>query len=167
MVAVMIVSDAVRKLVALSLLVMAASACSPKERVFESVVQLVRRSDVDVDDKGVVTQVDLEFEWDPCPGDQFQVVRGGTEFAACMSKYETGTYLPVNVKQWWDGRGYYRWDVTRVGDCERTIEPDTEGSYEKSQECENVTSFGEQVGFSCRRRPEKRLLQICPWMARH
>jgi hypothetical protein len=163
----MIVSLAVRRLVALPLLVLGIAACSPKERTFESVCQLVRRTDVDVDEKGAVTQVDLELEWDPCPGDQFQVVRGGMDFAACMAKYETGTYLPVRVKQWWDERGYYRWDLTRVGDCERTPEPESEGSYEKSQECEEVKAFDQSIGFLCRRRPEKKLIRICPWMARN
>jgi hypothetical protein len=156
-----------RKVVPLGLLAFTLSACAPKARSFESVCQIVRRSDVDVDDAGTVTQIELELEWDPCPGDQFQVVRGGKDFAACTARYPVGTYVPVRVKQWWDDRGYYRWDLTRVGDCERTPEPESEGSYEKSQECEDVTSFGRPVGFLCRRRPEKRLLQICPWMARN
>jgi hypothetical protein len=155
-----------RNVVPFGLLAFTLSACAPKERSFESVCQIVRRSDVDVDDAGTVTQIELELEWDPCPGDQFQVVRGGTDFAACMAKYPVRTYVPVRVKKWWDDRGYYRWDLTRVGDCERTPEPESEGSYEKSQECEDVASFGQPVGFFCRRRPEKRLLQICPWMAR-
>ena len=74
----------------------AVSGCKPREEKYESVCQLIRRDIVTEDEKGP-TLVDVEFEWDPCPGDQFQVVRGGREFAACMEKYKIGDLLPVQV----------------------------------------------------------------------
>jgi len=141
-------------------------ACGKHERRFESTCQIVRRDVVETDEKGDPEILDVELEWDPCPGDQFQVVRGGKAFAKCMQQYEVGKLVPVLVKHWWDDRGYYDWDVYKVGSCERDIEIDAEGSYEKSQECSDESAYGRAIGFSCSRRPFKGLVSTCPWMAR-
>lgn len=155
-----------KHLVLTTALASALVACGHPEHRFESTCQLVRRDVVETDDKGETQVIDIELEWDPCPGDQFQVVRGGKEFAACMEQYEVGKLLPVLVKHWWDNRGYYVWDVYQVGQCKREIEPDSEGSYEKSQECSDVQMYGHGTGFTCSRRPFKDLVATCPWMAR-
>ncbi len=144
----------------------AVSACSESERRFESVCQIVRRDVVERDARGNAAIIDLELEWDPCPGAPCQVVCGGTAFAACMQQYQVGALLPVLVKQWWDERGYYTWDVYKVGACTRPIELHAEGSYEKSQDCRDKIAYGKYSGFTCNRRPFKELLAICPWMAR-
>lgn len=149
-----------------ALLLLLTLGCRREERHFESVCQIVRSDVVDVDAQGRTSLVDVELEWDPCPGDQFQVVRGGHDFAACMQRYEPGQRVPVLVKQWWDDRGYYTWDVYQVGECKRTIEPNAEGSYEKSQECHDLSMHGRGTGFFCSRRPFAELLAVCPWMAR-
>ena len=142
-------------------------AChSRHETKYESVCQLIRRDVVEADNKGNAELVDVELEWDPCPGDQFQVVRGGKDFAACMARYNLGDMLPVRVTHWWDNRGYYRWDVYQIGDCKRKSEPEAEGSYEKSQECIDVANYGQKSGFDCSRRPFRKLVSVCPWMAR-
>jgi len=146
--------------------VLGATGCSPKEERFESVLQLITRTDVEKSDKGEVELADFEFEWDPCPGDQLQVVRGGAAFAKCMEKYEKGDYVPVRVKHFWDPHGFYTWDVEKVGDCDRDIESASEGSFEKSQECTEHKMYGRESGFDCSRRPFKKLVSICPWMAR-
>ena len=140
-------------------------SCAPKEERYESVVQVVSRTVVEVED-GKPSQVDFELEWDPCPGDQFQVIRGNKEFAECTTKYKSGTYVPVIVKHFWDPRGYYRWDIEKMGECDRPIEPQSPGSYEKGQACTEVTQFGHKSGFSCSRKPFKALVSRCPWMAR-
>ena len=143
------------------------TACGKKTELFESVVQVVRMDSVEENEKGETTVLDVELEWDPCPGDQFQVVRGGATFAKCMQEHDgVGSVLPVLVKHWWDNRGYYTWDVYKIGDCTREIEADSEGSYEKSQECSDSTMYGQNTGFECSRRPFKRLVSVCPWMAR-
>ena len=111
--------------------------------------------------------MDLELEWDPCPGDQFQTVRGGAEFAECMAHYEVGDALPVVVRHWWDSQGFYVWDLESVGGCARAIEPDSEGSFEKSQECHDVIAHGVVVGFECSRLPFQELVAVCPWMERN
>ena len=136
----------------LAALAFSALACGERLERFESVCQIVRRDEVELNDKGETESVDIEFEWDACPGDQFQVVRGGKEFAACMQKYDVGKRAPVFIKHWWDERGYFDWDVYMIGDCIRFIEESSEGSYEKAQECEDEDMYGKVTGFSCRRR---------------
>ena len=160
-------SAATSSLALLALLALGAGGCSHRDERFESVLQLVNRTDVEHNAKGEVDQADFEFEWDPCPGDQFQVVRGGRDFAKCMEKYEKGDYVSVEVKHYWDPHGFYKWDVEKVGDCRRDIEEESEGSFEKSQECTEHKMYGRESGFDCSRRPFKRLVGICPWMARH
>jgi hypothetical protein len=142
------------------------SACGERLERFESVCQIVRRDEVEVDDKGETESVDIEFEWDPCAGDQFQVVRGGKEFAACMKKFDVGKRAPVFVKHWWDERGYFAWDVYMIGDCVRYIEESSAGSYEKAQECSDDDMYGKVTGFSCRRRSFETMATTCPWLAR-
>lgn len=147
-------------------LAVCAVACGPREERFESVVQVVRKVVVEKNPDGSVEQVDFELEWDPCPGDQYQVVRGGREFAVCSDKYEVGDYVPVIVKRYWDARGFYRWSVVRLGECSRTSEPGSFGSYEKSAECKDVVNYGRTVGFNCSRKPFRDLVKRCPWMER-
>lgn len=140
-------------------------ACTHGEEHYESVVQVVRRDVVEQADKDT-TEIDFEVEWDACPGDQFQVIRGGKEFADCTQKYEVGDFVPVQVKRFWDVRGYYRWDIEKLGDCSRAIEPSSYGSYEKSAECKDVVNHGRTIGFECSRKPFRDLVRRCPWMAR-
>jgi hypothetical protein len=150
------------------LLASAALLCScHRTEKFESVCQLVRADVVEVDDKGVPQVFDVELEWDPCPGEQFQVVRGGAEFAACMKQHAVGDLLPVEVEHFWTVRGYYQWEVTKIGGCDRPMDLTAEGSYEKSQECNEIIQHGQKVGFTCSRKPFARLVDVCPWMARN
>jgi len=132
----MVISIAVRSLALLLLPLLV--ACAHPDHRYESTLQFIRRHDVDTNDKGEVTQADFMMEWDPCPGDQFQYIRGGHDFAGCMLKHEPGDYLSVRVEQTWDLNGFYRWDVYNVGGCDREIEPRSPGSFEQSQECSDV-----------------------------
>ncbi len=148
------------------LLALALLGCHPSQ-AFESTVQITAVTHVATAENGEVSLVDVEVEWDPCPGDQFQMIRGGNAFAACVAKYPTGTYVPVEVVRFFDAaNGRYRWDIQKLGDCPRTIEPESEGSYEKSQECAPVEAYGHPIGFECSRRPFRNLVATCPWMAR-
>lgn len=133
---------------------------------YVSVVQLIHRDVVEVNEDGSPAQVDLELEWDPCPGDQYQMVRGGSAFAACTAQYKEGDAVPVKVVHFWDPLGFYRWDIEELGECKRDIEPAAPGSYEKSQECSEYKLFGREQGFECSRRPFRDLLRVCPFMAR-
>jgi hypothetical protein len=147
------------------LLLLALASCRTKERHFESVCQLIR-FDVLEAEGNKPTQVELELEWDPCPGDQFQVLRGGPEFAACMSRHRVGDMLSVGVVQKWDPHGFYTWDIERIAECRRDPDAGSEGSYEKSQECHEIKLQGVPYGFRCSKRPEKDLVKVCPWMKR-
>jgi hypothetical protein len=133
---------------------------------YESVVQILHRDVVEQDKEGKITQVDIEVEWDPCPGEQFQMIRGGPEFAACTEKMKVQDYVPVVVLHWWDARGYYRWDIEKLGDCAHRIEDRTPGSYERGQECRDVTHYTRKAGFICSRKPKAALVEKCPWMKR-
>lgn len=149
----------------LAALALAGSGCHREER-FESVVQIIRKEVVDVDAEGKTQVLDMEVEWDPCPGDQFQVIRNGKTFAACAEKYGVGDYVPVVAIHRWDPRGYYTWDISQLGDCPRSMHPGEPGSYEKSAECKDVKMHGNKLGFSCSRKPFRDLVQRCPWTAR-
>jgi hypothetical protein len=140
--------------------------CGKKERIYESVVQLARYDVAEQDDKGNPTLVDAELEWDPCPGDQFETIRGGPEFAACMAKHKVGEMLPVVVKWSWDERGFFRWDVLKVAECDRPPQEGDVASFEKIQECNEIKSHGVVTGFTCNRKPYAELIKICPWMRR-
>lgn len=143
------------------------SACHPTQR-YQSVGQIVQSEVIEADEKGKPLIHEVEFEWDPCPGDQFQVVRGGTEFAECIAKnHKVGDSVYVEVEHYWDSRGFYRWEMTKIGECPRPPQIDAEGSYEKSQECHDVLHHGQKVGFLCNRKPFKGLVSVCPWMARN
>lgn len=146
----------------------ASAACHPSER-FEAVGQLLRSDVIEVDEKDNkrATMLEVEIEWDSCPGDQFQVIRGGADFAACVKqRHENGDYVTLIVVRFWDTRGFYRWEVVKVGECDRPMQVDAEGSYEKSQECEDIIHHGVKVGFTCSRKPFAKLVSVCPWMAR-
>ena len=85
-------------LLTLGAMAIALAGCH-RSKSYESVCQIVRSDAVEKNEKGETTLLDLELEWDPCPGDQFQVVRGGKEFAACMAKHKEGDLVPVRVVQ--------------------------------------------------------------------
>lgn len=150
----------------LPLVLLGLAGCRERERQFESVCQIIQREVVDQDASGKPTQISLELEWDPCPGDQFQVIRGGAEFAACTERYLVGDLVSVGVRQRWDPHGYYTWAIVRVGECRRDPDDGDEGSYEKSQECSDVKLQGMPYGFVCSRKPTGELARVCPWMRR-
>jgi hypothetical protein len=136
------------------------------EHRYESVVQLTGTRVVQKAETGEAELADYDLEWDPCPGDQMQTIRGNGAFATCMARYVPGDYLPAKVVHYWDSRGFWRYDLTEVGGCVHPVEPDAPGAFELSQECTDVQSFGVTTGFSCRRRPEHGLITTCPWMAK-
>ena len=138
----------------------------PKTRRYESAVQMVRKDIVEKDANGATLQVDYEVEWDACPGDQFQVIRGSKAFAECTDKYGVGDTVPVYVTHFWDERGFYRWDIERMGDCWRAIEPDSPGSYEKGQECKRRAEPRLQDRVHVQPEAVPPLVKRCPWMAR-
>jgi hypothetical protein len=134
-----------------------------RERHFEAVCQVIRRTVVERTPDGRPLLLDVELEYDACPGDQLHLVRGGAAFARCMARYADGDLVPVRLRHWWDTRGYYTWDIYQVGACARPIEPDGDGSFARSQECRDHVAYGHANGLYCRRRPRAGLVSVCPW----
>lgn len=143
------------------------AGCHESPKTYQSTIQLWRYDVVDKDGSGKPLLADVEVEWEKCPGDQMEVVRGDAAFATCMSKYKIGDVVPAEVIWAWDDRGYYQWDVTRIGDCPRPPQGagDT-ASFEEIEECDDLTMHGQNVGFTCNRKPHEKLASVCPWMRR-
>lgn len=154
-----------RLVLALSLLT--ALACSKKVRHFESKVKIERFDIVRKDEKGTPLDGDVEFQYPDCPGEQIEVIRGGAEFTACMSKYKVGAEVPVKIEQRYLPAGFWDWDVVEMGGCKRPPDPEDEASFDTVQECEDIVVNGVKEGFVCDRLPKKKLLEKCPWFARN
>ncbi len=154
---------AVRSVIAIATLFSLVSC--HRARRYESVCQIVHKEVLEKDANGTPVLVDLELEWDPCPGEQYQMIRGGADFAKCTENMAQGDYVPVLVLHSWNELGYYTWDIEKVGPCSRPIIY-PQGSYEKSQECADVLNQGFKVGFTCSRKPKHDLIRRCPWMER-
>ena len=134
---------------------------------YESKVELTRIDAVRTDDKGTTLTLDVEFSWFECPGTQLEVIRGGKEFAACLSKHKVGDKVPVRVEKHWDEAGFWDWDVHEMGGCARPPDPDDEASFDTIRECNPWVINGAPIGFQCNIIPEKKLLQACPWFGRY
>lgn len=118
------------------------------------------------DEKGAVLTQDFEFAYADCPGSQQEVIRGDQKFAACTSKYQVGDQVKIAIEHRWSDEGFYRWHVTKVGDCERIEDPEDEASFAMVRECDDWHVNGARVGFQCKYTPEKKLTDKCPWFKR-
>ncbi len=136
------------------------------ERRYESVCQITAITPVELDAAGETSLVDVQIEWDPCPGDQVQVIRGGADFAKCMARWSSGDLVPAKVLHFWDTRGYWTSEVYELAGCARPFQVDGVGDYTKSRECRDKASHGRADGFDCSLLPEARLAALCPWMKR-
>ncbi|MBI5531879.1 MAG: hypothetical protein HY898_04135 [Deltaproteobacteria bacterium] len=134
---------------------------------YQSNVELTRIDPVRVDDQGKPLTMDVEFSWVECPGLQLEVIRGGKDFAACLSKYKLGDKVPVRIEKHWDEAGFWDWDVHEMGGCARPPDPDDEASFDTIRECHPWVINGATVGFRCNIIPEKKLLAACPWFGRY
>jgi hypothetical protein len=141
------------------------SGCHRKSK-HEATVEIVRMAAVRKDDSGKPVTVDVEIAYRECPGTQFEIVRGGGEFAACVSKHKVGDRVPVSIDHEWSSEGHYRWTVRSIGGCARVRDPDDEASYAMVRECDDWNVNGARVGFQCRYVPEKKLIDKCPWFRR-
>ena len=154
-----------KRLIVFASLGLAVTGCK-SSKTYESTVT-INRVDGVRHEAGVAKDVDVEFDWSECPGEQVEVIRGDKDFAACMKKYKAGDKVPVKVDFHWENRGYWDWDITEMGGCKRPPDPDDNSSFDTVQECEPIVSNGVNEGFICSRIPNKALLKKCPWFARH
>lgn len=150
-------------LVALTIL---ALACSKKTKWYDTQVAITRVDAVRKDAQGKARDVDVEFTYPDCPGEQVEIIRGDAAFAQCLSKYKVGDKVPVRIEYHWLEEGYWDWDIHEMGGCKRPPDPEDTASFDTVQECEPITVNGVEEGFVCNRLPQKALLAKCPWFGR-
>ena len=115
-----------------------ASGCH-RSKSYEANVEVTRVSPLRKDEKGTVLTQDFEFSYVECPGTQVEVVRGDAKFAACTGKYKVGDKVKVSIDHKWSDEGAYKWNVTKIGDCERIQDPNDDASYALVSDCVPVT----------------------------
>ena len=138
-----------------------------KPHTYQATVEITRASVVRRDENGRALTTDIEFSYIECPGTQIETVRGGQEFATCVSKHPIGAKVPVKLDHKWDPEGHYAYEVTEVGGCARPPDPNDEASFATIRECEDLKENGAVVGFDCQIAPKKELLKKCPWFGHH
>jgi hypothetical protein len=143
------------------------TGCSKKHATYRTNVELRRIDVVGTDASGKPAQLDVEFGYSDCPGNQVEVLRGATEFAACMAGKKVGEKVPVVIDWHWTDEGRYDWDVTEMGGCARPPGEDDEASFDTVQECTPLLAHGAPTGFRCNRLPQASLIAKCPWFQRH
>jgi hypothetical protein len=154
-----------RRLAAGAMVLALVTACH-RTKHYETTVEVTRVSTVRKDDAGKALTLDFEVSYKECPGTQMEVVRGGAEFAACVSKYKVGDKVKVGIDHEWAAEGHYKWTIRTVGDCTRVPDPSDEASYAMVRECDDWQVNGQRVGFQCKYIPEQNLVDKCPWFKR-
>jgi hypothetical protein len=138
-----------------------------KPKRFEANVQVSRFSPVRRDETGTVLTSDLEVSFVDCPGDQIEVLRGGRDFSACVSKLKVGEKVPVKIEYHWDDDGFWDHDIVEVQGCPRPVDPNDEASVKMTRECSDWNVNGTRVGFQCNYTDKKELNKKCPWFKKH
>jgi hypothetical protein len=151
--------------VSASVVALAMAACH-RPKHYEANVEVTRIAPIRKDDAGKPLTLDFEVSYLECPGTQIEVIRGGADFAACVSKYTVGEKVKVAIDHEWAEEGHYKWTVRKVGDCTRVPDPNDEASYAMVRECDDWNINGTRVGFQCKYIPEKKLVDKCPWFKR-
>jgi hypothetical protein len=154
-----------RAAVVMSVSTLVLAACHPTTH-HETEVEITRMVVVRKNESGKPATLDLELSFAECPGSQIEVIRGGAEFAACVSKHTVGDRVKVAIEHKWDDEGVYKWVIKKVDDCDRVPDPSDEASFAMVRECEDLKVNGARVGLQCRYIPEKKLIDQCPWFRR-
>ena len=155
-----------RSVFAAVLFALVAQGCH-RSKSYEANVEVTRVAPIRKDEKGKTLTQDFEFSYFECPGTQIEVVRGDAKFAECTSKYKIGDKVKVAIDhQWGSEEGVYKWNVKKIGDCERVQDPSDEASFAMVRECDDWSVNGTRVGFQCKYTPEKKLIDKCPWFRR-
>ncbi len=134
-----------------------------RSKTYEATVELTRLTAVRKDEQGTVLSQDVEFSYVDCPGSQIEVLRGGKEFAACMSQAKVGDKVKVKLLHSWDSEGFYDYDVFEVQGCKRPPDKNDEASYKMVRQCSDWSVNGTRVGFQCNYSDKKELNKKCPW----
>jgi hypothetical protein len=156
------------RLVTIALLALAVVAvgCEKKARNYDTKVTLTSVEVVSRDKAGVPQIIEINVEYPDCPGEQLETLQGNADFTKCALKFKVGEVLPASIEWAPTDFGHYDSEITRIGDCARTRDPRDARSYEVIQECTDVNVNGVKAGFHCDRKPNKELLDKCPWFSR-
>jgi hypothetical protein len=146
--------------------VLAASGCEKKAHDYETKVTLKSVEVVARDGAGTPQIIEVNVEYPDCPGEQLETLQGNADFTKCALKFKVGDVLPATIEWGPTDFGHYDSEITRIGDCTRKRDPRDARSYEVIQECTDVNVNGVKAGFHCDRKPNKELLDKCPWFAR-
>jgi hypothetical protein len=141
------------------------ASCSKKATTYQTKVTL-KTVEVVARDATGPRIIEINVEYPDCPGEQLETLQGNAEFSKCALKYKAGEVIPVTVEWGPTDYGHYDSEITKLGDCARTRDPRDARSYEVVQECTDVMVNGVKAGFHCDRKPNKELLDKCPWFAR-
>ncbi len=154
-----------RTLIALAVLPVLAACDGPKW--YDSEVEVKRVDVVRRDKDGNPLTADLEVSYVNCPGEQIETIRGGAEFAKCITQHKAGEKVKVKLLHHPTPEGYYDWDIHEVAGCSRPPDAEDEASFDMVRECEDLLVNGVAVGFHCNLLPQKKLLAKCPWFRKH
>ena len=155
-----------RHLTAIFLAVLAVAGCSKKPRNYDTKVTLKGVEVVARDNVGNPQLIEINVEYPDCPGEQLETLQGNAEFTKCALKFKVGEVLPATIEWGPTDYGHYDSEITKLGECPRTRDPRDARSYEVVQECTDVVVNGVKAGFHCDRKPNKELLDKCPWFTR-
>lgn len=143
------------------------AACSHKSERYKTNVEVLQTQVFGAERAEAPSIMDLDLLYADCPGRQRNVIRGDKAFATCAQKYKKGDRLEVDVKtDWRADRGEYRSEIVKVGDCERTVDPKDEASYEVVQQCDDLVINGVSMGVHCDRTRNAAVVAKCPWLRR-
>ncbi|MCB1141324.1 MAG: hypothetical protein H7A24_14360 [Leptospiraceae bacterium] len=143
------------------------SGCKKGPIVYQAEVTLNRMEIVRSDEKKNPLLIDVELLYSTCPGTQIEILRSGRQLAECLlSKRKKGDKVQAEIIWKWNSLGYYNWEVVKIDDCERMIDPNDEATYNMIEECEDMVIYGAVVGFKCDRIPNDKLIDKCPWFKR-
>ncbi len=141
-----------------------ALSCGPKDRAYEARAKIVRTVTNRKDAAGNAAVVDVELAFGSCPGEVRKLIRGGGEFAPCMTKLATGTEVSVKLVSAMRRNGHRSARVVEVGGCKREPDPTDSRSYGTIRLCEKTETDGIVVGFKCEAQPTPAMLAACPWL---
>jgi hypothetical protein len=139
------------------------SGCARSGKTYDTEVEILRLEVIRADEQGNPLTVDVEMQFEKCPGDQRKTIRGDKTFAACILKHKAGEIVPAKLSHDMDDHGELRPHILGLAGCEHRIDPNDEAAFEVVQVCTDLVVNSVKVGFHCDRRPSPQLLAACPW----
>jgi hypothetical protein len=148
------------------MMVSLAGAGCHRTKHYEGTVEVVRVAVVQRDDAGRAVSTDVDISYRECPGEQVELIRGGSEFSTCVAKLKVGDKVTVKVVHAWDPEGFYDHDVYELQGCKRPPDRHDEDSFKRIRQCSDRREHDAVVGFDCNYADRDDLAKKCPWFRR-